>query len=224
MGFPLTLSGQTAPAGSQGGTSLSTQLDQATDPNSGPREGKCKQLIDTSEPLGSSKPVNNTESDIHSVDTSEPQTNDPIHSVDTGEPQSKDLIHSVDTSKLQSNDPTSSSLRPKCFRISGLPSSWSEIHLFDALHEIDQSLTRHNYRPSLYPSCYGSTQTALLNLDPCTVYLQSRNHFPIPKLASRTADVLTIDSDFYNLTPLNILTGEVVAELVVRPLETSWRC
>lgn len=49
MGFPLTLSGQTAPVESQGGTSLSTQSDQAADPNPGHREGECKQLIDTSE-------------------------------------------------------------------------------------------------------------------------------------------------------------------------------
>jgi hypothetical protein len=101
---------------------------------------------------------------------------------------------------------------PKCFRISGIPLSWSENDLFDALHTVDPSLTLQNYRPSLYPSCYGPTQTVLLNLHPSTVFLQSLNHFSFPESASRTAAALKIDSDFYNLTPLNVPTGEVVAE------------
>jgi len=103
---------------------------------------------------------------------------------------------------------------PKCFRISGIPLSWSENDLFDALHIVDQSLTHQNYRPSLYPSCYDSTQTALLDLDPSTELLQRHNHLPLPESASRTAALLAIDSQFYNLTPLNVPRGEVVAELV----------
>jgi hypothetical protein len=125
------------------------------------------------------------------------------------------------TGKPASDDPPISNPRPKCFRISGLPLSWSENDLFDALHAIDPSLTDQNYRPSLYPACVSSTQTALLNLDPCTELLQQHNHLPVSDSASRGAALLTIDSHFYNLTPLNVPVGEVVAELAVRALEDT---
>ncbi|KAF8537270.1 hypothetical protein BDD12DRAFT_911593 [Trichophaea hybrida] len=111
------------------------------------------------------------------------------------------------------NDPTSSYPQPKYFRISGVPSSWSENDLFDALHSIDPCLTRQDYRPSLYPACVSSSQTALLNLDPCTEHLYGRAHLQISESASKTV-VLNIDSQFLNLTPLNNPVGEAVADLI----------
>ncbi|KAF8249183.1 hypothetical protein K440DRAFT_660436 [Wilcoxina mikolae CBS 423.85] len=172
------------------GTSPSAQLNssqQTTDANPGSREGIHKQQSDVSQSAGSSKPVNTPSSGILTDNNAEPGSHD----------------HPI------------SNLRPKYFRISGLPSSWSENDLFDALHAIDHSLTDQEYRPSIYPSCCNSTQTALLNLDPCTEHLQHRNHLQISESASRAAALLTIDSHFYNLTPLNVPKGEVVAELVV---------
>jgi len=89
--------------------------------------------------------------------------------------------------------------------------------LFNALHDIDQALKQQNFRPSLYPGCCGSTQTALLTLDPSTTHLQSQTHLQVSESASRNVVVLTVDSNFYNLTPLNVPKGEVVAESVVLP-------
>jgi hypothetical protein len=133
-------------------------------------------------------------------------------------PTTKGTIESsfvtVGASESESHNPSNSNPRPKCFRISGVPSTWSEDDLFDALLTIDPSLARQNYRPSLYPACCSSTQIALLNLGPCTQHLHQQNHLLVSESADRTAALLTIDSHFSNLTPLNVPEGEVVAELV----------
>jgi hypothetical protein len=117
-------------------------------------------------------------------------------------------------SEPRSNDPTCSNPQPKYFRISGVPLIWSENDLFDALQSIDPCLTRRDYRPSLYPECFSSSQIALLTLDPSIEHLHSRAHLQISKSASKTAALLNIDSQFYSLTPLNVPVGEVVAESV----------
>jgi hypothetical protein len=125
------------------------------------------------------------------------------------------------TDESGSDDPPNLNPRQTCFRISGIPLSWSENDLFDVLHTIDPFLTRQDYRPSLYPACYRSTQTALLNLDPRTEYLQRDHYMRVSESGSRVAAHLTIDSHFYNLTPLNAPVREVVAELAVRALEDT---
>jgi len=188
---------------SRGNTSLSAQSSsrqEAVDTNtrSRSRKGKRKQQPDDSKSPESSKRAT---------------TGGGVLAVSTGEPRWIDL--------------TSSNPRPKCFRISGLPSSWTEDNLFDALHDIDPSLTRPEFRPSLYPACVSwvplpggfptdrpTKQTALLNLNVSNEHLHSRTHLSVSELASRTAAVLKIDSDFYNLTPLNVPKGDIVAELV----------
>jgi hypothetical protein len=159
-------------------------------PGSPTREGNRKQPPDSSQPTGSSKHITTRGGNL---------------AVNTGEPRS--------------NDPTSLNSLLRCIRISGLPSSWSEDDLFDVLHTVDPLLTRQDYRPSLYPSCFASTQIALVNLDR-TKHLKRLNYIQVPESASRTETRLTIDSCFYNLTPLNVPMGEVVAELAaVRALE-----
>jgi len=136
----------------------------------------------------------------------------------------KSSFLAVGTSQSGSDEPTSSNSRPKCFRISGVPSTWSENDLLDALHSADTSLTSQDYRPSLYPACCGITQTALLNIDIYTEHLQSQSHLQVSESDSRTAALLTIDSHFYNLTPLNVPSGEVVAELVVYVCRRYLQC
>ena len=183
---------------SEGGMSPSAQSRskrRTIDTNSSSRKGKRKQPPDATQSAGSSKRV---------------ASGSGILAVGTGEPVS--------------DDPPNSNPRPKCFRISGLPLNWNENDLFDALQDIVPSLTRQDYRPTLYPSCYSSTHTALLNLDR-TKHLQCRNHLQVSQSASRTAALLTIDSHFYNLTPWNVPEGEVVAELaIVHALEAIRRC
>ncbi|KAF8539827.1 hypothetical protein BDD12DRAFT_909826 [Trichophaea hybrida] len=220
--------------------SSSRQQAVDTNPRSRPSKGKRKQPPDDSQSLESSMRAT-TGSGILTVGTSEPRPNNPASSnpVTDTNPRSRSRkgkrkqpldgsqlpesskraaigsgVLAVGTSEPPSIDLTSSTPRPKCFRISGLPLSWTEDDLFDALHEIDPSLTRQDYRPSLYPACCNSTQTALLNVEPCTELLQRRNHLQVSESARRTAAILTIDSQFYNLTPLNVPVGEVVADVI----------
>jgi hypothetical protein len=109
------------------------------------------------------------------------------------------------------------SSRTKCFRISGIPQDWEEDDLLGALQTVDPELRNQKPQLSLYPACSGSSQTALLELDP-TEYFQSlrpdesiyTSIFP----ASKTEAVLTIDSHFYGLTPLNTPDKQIIAELV----------
>jgi hypothetical protein len=109
------------------------------------------------------------------------------------------------------------SSRTKCFRISGIPQDWEEDDLIGALQTIDPELRNQKSQLSLYHACSGSSQTALLELDP-TKYFQSlgpnestyTSIFP----ASKTEAVLTIDSHFYGLTPLNTPNKQIIAELV----------
>ena len=119
----------------------------------------------------------------------------------------------------------------KCFRISGIPQDWKEDDLRGALQTIDPDLRNQKSQLSLYPACCGSSQTALLELDP-TKYFQSlgpnestyKHVFP----ASKTDAVLTIDSHFYDLTPLNTPDKQIIAELVAsclpnpNPELTQW--
>jgi hypothetical protein len=109
------------------------------------------------------------------------------------------------------------SSRTKCFRISGIPQDWNQDDLLGALQTIDPGLWNQESQLSLYPACCGSSQTALFELDP-TKYFQSlgpnestyERVFP----PSKTNATLTIDSHFYDLTPLNTPDKQIIAEFV----------
>ncbi|KAF8534235.1 hypothetical protein BDD12DRAFT_809527 [Trichophaea hybrida] len=112
--------------------------------------------------------------------------------------------------------PTSND-KPKCFRIANVRSNWSHDNLLNSLQTIDPSLKQMDtdeYQLSLYPSYYGSTQTALLNLRHCTENFRQLklNDFNYPLASSGTE--LVIDSHFYDLTHLNSPRDEVVADVV----------
>jgi len=238
---------------SRGNTSLSAQSSsrqEEVDTNTGSRsrKRKRKQQPDDQQSPGSSKRAT-TGSGILTAGISEPASSNlttdtyprsqcrnrkrKLPSNGSQSPESSIRattgggVLAVSTSEPRSIDLTSSNPGPKCFRISGLPSSWTEDNLFDALHDIDPSLTRQEFGPSLYPACVSwaplpggfptdrpTKQTALLNLNVSNEHLHSRTHLSVSELASRTAAVLKIDSDFYNLTPLNVPKGDIVAELV----------
>jgi hypothetical protein len=109
------------------------------------------------------------------------------------------------------------SSRTKCFRISGIPQDWKGDDLLGALQTIDLDLRNQKPQLSLYPACSGSSQTALLELDP-TKYFQSlgsNESYERVIPASKTEAVfLTIDSHFNGLTPLNTPDKQIIAELV----------
>ena len=105
----------------------------------------------------------------------------------------------------------------KCFRISGIPQDWKADDLLSALQTIDPDFRNQKSQLSLYPACCGSSQTALLELDP-TRYFQglgpNESTYKCVSAASKTEAVLTIDSHFYDLTPLNTPDKQIIAELV----------
>jgi hypothetical protein len=119
---------------------------------------------------------------------------------------------------------TPSSRTNKCFRISGIPQDWNQEDLLGALQTIDPGLRNQESQLSLYPACCGSSQTALFELDP-TKYFQSlrpnestyERVFP----ASKANATLTIDSHFYDLTPLNTPDKQIIAEFVASCLPKS---
>jgi hypothetical protein len=107
------------------------------------------------------------------------------------------------------------SSRTKCFRISGIPQDWKEDDLLGALRTIDPDLRNQESQLSLYPACCSSSQTALLELD-TTKYFESlgpNGSYERVSPPSKTEAVLTVDSDFYGLTPLNTPDKQIIAEL-----------
>jgi hypothetical protein len=69
----------------------------------------------------------------------------------------------------------------------------------------------------VFPACCGPTQTALLNLNSCSQYFEQikRNDVRYVRVPSAEGNVhLAIDSDFYDLTPLNTPEDPIYAEYV----------
>ena len=112
---------------------------------------------------------------------------------------------------------TTPSSRTKCFRISGIPHDWEKDDLLGALQAIDPDLRNQKPQLSLYPACRGPRQTALFELD-TTKYFQSLSpnepNYARVSPPNKNEVVLTIDSHFYDLTPLNAPDKQIIAELV----------
>lgn len=94
----------------------------------------------------------------------------------------------------------------------------NEKDLRAALEAIDPSLKSVKFELKLYPSIGDKQQTVLLNLNSSTAYFQSLKdyepNYAYIRLGGKTDTKITIDSTFYDLTPLNAPTGNVVAEFV----------
>jgi hypothetical protein len=129
----------------------------------------------------------------------------------------------------QSSPPTRTVSNPgrKCFRITNIPPDWSKDDLLESMRDLlesmrekEQSLGNFDGHVSLYPACCDtSSQTALLNLKKCPEFFQdirpnSPKHIKCRGQNLDQTIVLSVDSDFYGLTPLNKPEGEIVAELV----------
>jgi hypothetical protein len=105
-------------------------------------------------------------------------------------------------------------LKPMCFRISNVPPKWSREDLLIRLKSVDDSFDLSaTDRLSLYPACSGRSQVALLNLMECSKYFQQLDPHR-PHLIRGNPD-LTVDSNFYGLTPLNSPEGDIIAEFVM---------
>jgi hypothetical protein len=101
------------------------------------------------------------------------------------------------------------------FRISDIPSSWSKDRLVIALKTKDPGFEEKEVKVSLYPSCNGTGQIALLQLRESSELVRNLQaedtaYLPIPSGDSTIA--MSIDSHFYNLTRLNTPGSPIIAE------------
>ncbi|RPB15117.1 hypothetical protein P167DRAFT_15109 [Morchella conica CCBAS932] len=107
---------------------------------------------------------------------------------------------------------------PMCFRISGIPMVWSSENVKSALREIDPIVETENAELSgPFPDCSDSSQCALLNLDFCTDYFtfsgpNDVKHISITEDGKRFQ--LSIDKNFYDLTPMNKPEKPIVADII----------
>jgi len=89
-------------------------------------------------------------------------------------------------------------------RINGIPFNWTRDRLLAALGNVFSIYPNQALDVSLYPGCVGTDQVALLHLEgPQHNYMRT---FSGP--------VLSINHQFYGLTPLNAPEGDIVAESV----------
>ena len=107
---------------------------------------------------------------------------------------------------------------PTCFRVSNIPSAWNEGDLLKWTQNLDPSWKGDGYRISLYPSYHGTGQTALLNTKHCPATFSDIDRgkakaITVKGEGSDKEVILSVDCDFYNLTPLNKPKGDIVAEL-----------
>lgn len=90
-----------------------------------------------------------------------------------------------------------------------MPPDWNEDTLLTALENIDQFLEVQILQLSPHPACCGgTTQTALLNIDVCTSYIQLLSPNDFHYVSTSGGVGLVIDSHAYDLTPLNSLADE----------------
>jgi hypothetical protein len=103
------------------------------------------------------------------------------------------------------------------FRISDIPSTWSKDRLVKAIKTKDPGFNIKTVKISLYPSCNGTGQTAVLHLSERLELVQNlqteeTTYFTISSEGSNVT--LPIDSHFYDLTPLNSPGNRIIAEWV----------
>lgn len=111
--------------------------------------------------------------------------------------------------------PSPAEPKPTCYRIQGIPATWTNEDLRKDLRSEFPGLKFDDDQLSLlFPSCYNSDfRTALLKLDCRPDIFEKRllsSHITIPKSG------LEIDRDFLDLTPLNapVVANKIVAEFV----------
>jgi hypothetical protein len=111
------------------------------------------------------------------------------------------------------------------FRISGIPTGWTDVSVLGALKSLEPPIIHEDQHPhlSLYPACAGLTLTGLLKLENFSELLEKvksdKIHLELSVEGKKT--IVDLDGDFYNLTPLNILGNEHIAEYIPSPLPST---
>jgi hypothetical protein len=100
----------------------------------------------------------------------------------------------------------------RCFRISDIPSTWSEDCLVKVMKSTDPGFDEGMAKISLYPSCNGTGKTALLYLSERSELVQHLQTEKTTYLSEDPPINIVIDSNFYDLTPLNTPKSPIIAE------------
>ena len=107
--------------------------------------------------------------------------------------------------------------KPTCFRITGIPLHWDSERLEEALRTIDPEFDPMGAEVSgPFPDSCDPTQTALLNLNECTLYfIFEHSQEKLEVINQKGGKVhLVLDKSFYDLTPLNRAEEPIELELV----------
>jgi hypothetical protein len=125
------------------------------------------------------------------------------------EPTRKLVVISDGLPSVDCNHPS-----PSCFRISGIPDHWIKKDVELILLSVDSGLNNDNHQLSLYPSCYGSQKTALLNLECSSAYFSTLTPTEnrILSIQDEAHVQLVLDRHFLDLTPLNTPSDNIMAE------------
>jgi hypothetical protein len=111
------------------------------------------------------------------------------------------------------------------FRISGIPTGWTNVSVVDALKSLEPPIIHDDQhsRLSVYPSCAGLTLTGLLKLENCSELLEKvkSDKIQLELSVKGEKEIVDLDGDFYNLTPLNTLGNEHIAEYIPSPLPST---
>ncbi|KAI5847651.1 hypothetical protein DFP73DRAFT_348217 [Morchella snyderi] len=134
-------------------------------------------------------------------------------------PAPESAINNITENSLK----TSALPSPICFRIRGIPPHWESEdvmeHLKSNMHvynELDWKAARLS---GPFPSPFGDSQCALLNLDRCTDHLgtifsdQKTEEYSVIEVNQKTFHMV-IDRHFYDLTPLNKPSLPIVADVI----------
>jgi hypothetical protein len=103
----------------------------------------------------------------------------------------------------------------RCFRISDIPNTWGKDQLVQALKAEHPGLDEKQVQLSLYQSCNGTGQTAVLCLSKSSKYFwetsaEETTFLTLPSEGSTVT--VSIDSHLYDLTPLNSPGSPIIAE------------
>jgi hypothetical protein len=101
-------------------------------------------------------------------------------------------------------------------RISGIPAGWTDVDTICALKALEPTIIHGDEHPrlSLYPTCNGLTQTGLLKLENCSEFLKKimSDEIKLELSVEGKNAIVDIDDQFYDLTPLNTVENEHIAE------------
>jgi hypothetical protein len=102
------------------------------------------------------------------------------------------------------------------FRISGIPSGWTDVSVVGALESCEPTIIHDNQHPfiSLYPACSGLTQTGLLKLGDGIEFLEKikLDTIKLELSVEEESAYVDIDGHFHDLTPLNTPVKEYIVE------------